>query len=144
MRYVGPSGSHKYQAHIPSNTDRLTQTHTTTYGHCGFTVSRPVSSNSLSPSIHDPFQSPGQFCHQLNTFSAARPIGPAFMTAQALKQSHYLRSVMRRDLVVPATRSPGPSASVLVVFLLWDRPLGILFQSDSETSNSPLCPSVII
>jgi len=33
---------------------------------------------------------------------------------------------------------PGTSASVLVVLLLRDRPLGTLFQSDSETSNSDM------
>jgi len=51
----------------------------------------------------------------------------------------YLRSAVRRDLVVPATRTVrfGPRSFAAVG-------LGTLFQSDSETSNSPLCPSVII
>jgi len=92
--------------------------------------------------------------HRLNTYrrQAIAIAGPyarnslwilsAIQTPPKLISGAFQRHFCSHSTNTPA--QPGPSVSVLIVLMLRDRPLGTLFQSESKTSNSPLCPSIII
>jgi len=70
------------------------QTSTSTYGPRGsFTVSGPVSCNSLPASLHNPSLLPGQFCSELKTNSVLSGLWTrAILTADAVRYAQSYKS----------------------------------------------------